>query len=278
MTYAYRNIAVFADATPEGRRVLHQASRLAREVGAELTLVSGLTPSVVEPSEAFARGAGAIRGVLAHHAALDRAEVEEALQVLNAEISALQPCAIQFLASDDANALRFLECDLMIAAHPAPGSLPVEWSPERLLSLNGSPLMLVPSAWEGEAPGRHVVIAWNGSRQARRAVTHALPLLKQAGRVTVLVVDAIEYLDHGGEKPGQDMVDYLAHLGVGSVLHEARSGTDAIAAAIARETARLEGDLVIIGCYSQSRVFEALFGGVTRTMLTDTSTPLFLSF
>lgn len=281
MTDAYRQIAVFIDPSPRGERLLLQAGRLAHASGAALTAVFGAEMSALGPEEAFVRGQGAIGTVLEKHREDDRVRVAEALAPLRTAAGALNvPVEFRTLwagAGGD-EALRFLDCDLMVAAHPPLEALPRDWSAERLLTLNGGPMLLIPSEWPGDKPGQHVVVAWNGSRQARRAVTDALPLLRAAGRVTVLVVDADAYVERSGGVPGEDMVAYLSRFDINADLHRAISGEATIAETLSAETAALGADLVVIGCYSRSRTVETIFGGVTRTLLRQTELPLFLSF
>ncbi|PZT95174.1 MAG: universal stress protein [Brevundimonas sp.] len=280
MTTSYRKIAVFADATPEGLRLFGRAALLARRLGAELIAVYGGERSPLTPDETFTRGMKAITEVVRRHDAADRAHAAEEMEPLRMAAEALgQPVEFQVVWSGgEDEALRFLDCDLMVAAHPSPPHLPPSWTAERLLSLNGGPMLLLPSVWPGDDHGRHVVIAWNGSRQARRAVTEALPLLSRASRVTILVVDGDRYALEAGHVPGQDLAEYLARFDIQPVLHSVASGEAGIADTITREAVGLGADMAVIGCYSRSRTLETIFGGVTRTLLRDTTMPLFLSF
>lgn len=280
MTTSYRNIAVFADATPEGLRLFDRAARLARHLGAGLTAVYGGERSPLTPDETYTRGVKAIADVVRRHDAADRARAAEEIEPLRAAAATLGlPVDFRVVwAQGGDDALRFLDSDLMIAAHPSPAHLPPSWTAERLLSLNGGPLLLAPSAWDGEEHGRHVVIAWNGSRQVRRAVTEALPLLTRASRVTILVVDGDRYALEAGHVPGPDLAEYLARFEIEAGVHSVASGEDGIAETITREALGLGADMAVIGCYSRSRTVETIFGGVTRTLLRDTTLPLFLSF
>src|SRR3546814_7155041 len=76
--------------------------------------------------------------------------------------------------------LRALHCDLIVAAHPKPADLPSGWSAERLLLATGIPVLMIPAGWGGETIGENVMIAWNRSREARRAVNDAIPFINSA--------------------------------------------------------------------------------------------------
>src|SRR3546814_14918433 len=85
--------------------------------------------------------------------------------------------------------LRALHCDLIVAAHPKPADLPSGWSAERLLLATGIPVLMIPAGWGGETIGENVLIAWNRSREARRAVNDAIQLLNSASNVTNITID-----------------------------------------------------------------------------------------
>lgn len=99
--------------------------------------------------------------------------------------------------------LNALHSDLVIVGSPGLGGLPREWSAETLLLATGVPFLLLPEHWTGPV-AEHVIVAWNASREARRAIADALPLLVGALSVTILVVDPQKNSRHG-EEPGADV-------------------------------------------------------------------------
>jgi nucleotide-binding universal stress UspA family protein len=114
--------------------------------------------------------------------------------------------------------------------------------------------------------GRVAVVAWKETREARRAVTAALPLLRAADKVVVIEVtaDAFEEAQYRVD----DVADALKRHGAnarGQVLKGRDLGAVEILCA---EAAALGSDLIVAGCYGHSRIGEWLFGGVTRSLLT----------
>jgi nucleotide-binding universal stress UspA family protein len=274
-----KHIAVFLDSTPAGERLGGQAADLALRHGAHLVGVYGIERDRARPEEAFARGHEAIANVLAVHRQADDAKVLAAGRAFG-DLTQAAGVGAEFRvvwrdAFDDEE-LRFLHCDLMVTAHPKPHDLPAGWSADRLLAVNGGPVLLIPTAWEGSV-GEHVLIAWNASRAVRRAVNDALPLIRAAKKVTVLIVDSERYAERFGKDPGADVVAHLSRHGVEAELALVPSGGGSIAGTIAAEAKARGADLTVIGVYSHSRTAEALFGGVTRTMLSDAPSPLLLS-
>src|SRR3546814_18540760 len=102
--------------------------------------------------------------------------------------------------------LRALHCDLIVAAHPKPADLPSGWSAERLLLATGIPVLMIPAGWGGETIGENVMIAWNRSREARRAVNDAIPFINSASNVTNLTIDSGRKPERFGEEPDRKSV------------------------------------------------------------------------
>ena len=141
---------------------------------------------------------------------------------------------------------------------------------------SGRPVLLVPYAGRFDTIGNRVLVAWNGSMEATRAITSSMPLLKRAPMVDVAVFNPnAEPLAHGPQ-PGADMGLYLARHGIRvNVLQQQTSQeTGSALLALARE---LNSDLIIMGGYGHNRFREILLGGVTRTVLDEMTIPVLMS-
>src|ERR1700724_4054830 len=86
--------------------------------------------------------------------------------------------------------------------------------PEQVPLASGRPILVIPYAGQFATVGRRVLIGWNASREATRAVNDAMPLLMAADIVTVLTIDAREGPDAHGELPGADISLHLARHGI----------------------------------------------------------------
>jgi nucleotide-binding universal stress UspA family protein len=145
--------------------------------------------------------------------------------------------------------------------------------PEQVLMHGGRPVLLVPRSGSFTPPARHALVAWNGSREAARAVSAALPLLQQVGQVTLAVLGAGQG-DHG-EEPGADIALYLARHEIKvNVLVQPRPA-DAGKAILALAS-ELGADLLVMGAYGHSRWREMVLGGATRTILAQATLPVLL--
>jgi nucleotide-binding universal stress UspA family protein len=149
--------------------------------------------------------------------------------------------------------------------------------PEQVTLTSGRPILLVPYAGRFEAVGKRVVIAWNSSREAARAVHDAMPLLAAAEAVTVLTIDAREGPQGHGEMPGADISLHLARHGVKVQIERTVSGDLPIGEVLLSRLADLAADLLVMGAYGHSRMRELLLGGATRSLLRSMTVPVLMS-
>lgn len=148
--------------------------------------------------------------------------------------------------------------------------------PEYVVLNAGRPVLIVPYAVKQESAGQRVLIAWDGSVGATRAVANALPLLKRAEIVEVVVFNAAEAPDMHGEQPGADIALYLARHGVKVDVLRRETERD-IGNALLLLAADLGSDLLVMGGYGHSRFREILLGGVTHTVLGAMTLPVLMS-
>lgn len=143
-----------------------------------------------------------------------------------------------------------------------------------LLLKVGRPLLAIPRFGRFASVGKRVLVAWNGSREATRAVFDALPLLKGAERVTVMTLDAEE---SGPWAPGDDISLALARHGVAvETVPSASGGIDPGNALLSR-VADLGADMLVMGGFGHSPLRERVLGGVTRSILGHMTVPVFMS-
>ncbi len=146
--------------------------------------------------------------------------------------------------------------------------------PDYTLLNCGRPLLLVPR--EGRFPtiGKRVMVAWNGSVEAAKAVTAALPLLRGAEQVTLAVLG--DSADALGESPGADIALYLARHGVNVEVLRRTEPADP-GKAILSLAADFNVDLLVMGAYGHSRFREMMLGGATRTILATATLPVLMA-
>lgn len=135
-----------------------------------------------------------------------------------------------------------------------------------LIMQAGRPVLTVPPGTAALNPD-HILIAWKDTREARRAVLDALPLLKLASAVSVVEIAGADDVT-AAEQRTRDVVAWLSrHAIIAEAIVSKSSGTDQHRL---HELARdMKAGLIVAGAYGHSRVREWIIGGVTRALLDD---------
>ena len=157
---------------------------------------------------------------------------------------------------------------------PTPGGVTMV---EDVIMTAGRPTLVVPYVGAWTAPGRHVMIAWDASREAARAAQDALPLLEAAEEVTILVVNPDKGDQDHGEQPGADIALHLARHGVKAKVQRSEVRDITVGEEILSRLADAGSDLLVMGAYGHSRLREVVLGGVTRTLLEEMTVPVLMS-
>jgi len=149
--------------------------------------------------------------------------------------------------------------------------------PGHVTLFSGRPTLIVPYAGRFNDVGKRILVAWNGSREAARAVNDAMPLLQAASQVTVLAVNPGETRDPLGDLPGADISLHFARHGV--TVEAAQIVADDIQVGDMLLSRISDGgfDLVIMGAYGRSRLRELVMGGASRHMLHHMTVPIFMA-
>lgn len=186
------------------------------------------------------------------------------------------------LADDEAAggiALQARYCDLVVLGQYDPdGTASSVYAdlPEYVAMNSGCAVLMVPYATAVRSLGNRVLIAWNGSSEAAKAVHGAIPLLQKAQIVEVAVFDSEQAADTHGQQPGADIALYLARHNIKVDVIEKKTDGD-IGEALLSLTSDLNSDLLVMGCYGHSRFREVLLGGATRTVLQSMTIPVMMS-
>lgn len=146
---------------------------------------------------------------------------------------------------------------------------------EAVLFSSGRGLYLVPPGCQVRSTINSVVFAWQNTPESAHAAQQALPLLRLAGCVKLLLVDGGE---HGAKDAEIDAAAvHLARHGVTVEVMGATSQDGRVAEAILTTAERAAADLIVIGAYGHSRFREWILGGVTREVIENAPHPLFLA-
>lgn len=257
MTYA--DIVVDATPSPTVRQTLEVAAEFVEAYGGRLSVAAFAWPRTSLLNEALLGSAGGPQ-----LQALAFGEALESTQAMHGEVFAGRQVATDWCSGiSDPNLIlneHLLAADLAILGASAGGQFATV-DPTELSARSGAPVLQIGSV-RPRVPFRHVLIAWKDSREARRSVHEALPLLRRAERVVVLGV--------GDEVRSERLAQVARHLARHQVAatHLHLSKTAAGVCAQILQHAETEGcDLLVSGAYSRPRYSERVFGGVTRELV-----------
>lgn len=176
----------------------------------------------------------------------------------------------------DAAAVNARHADITIMLRPGSNMWRVDVF-ENVLFGSGRPVLLAPPTWRGPEVGSNIAVAWNGKREAARALADAAPFLERAESITIMTVDAKPSADGVGPSPGADIAAHLARRGLKvDVRNLDGLGRDESETLMAGAEA-IGADLIFMGGYGRARFSEWLFGGVTRALVEKSSIPVFMS-
>lgn len=140
----------------------------------------------------------------------------------------------------------------------------------------GRPLLVIPFAGAFDEIGTNVLIGWNASAEAARAVNEAIPLMHAANKVTVLSINPRRGINGDGEVPAADIALHLARHGIRAEAAHTVANDISEGDALLSYAADIGADLLVVGMYGHSRLRELAFGGVTRSLLTEMTIPVFM--
>jgi nucleotide-binding universal stress UspA family protein len=272
----YSTLMVILELGRDNSCLLKAVGGLAERFGAEVIGVASCEPLKVVGSS------GNLPGGIVE---MDDAEIRQQVRVAESQFRALlgqRARGITWRASITDWPSEFViqqarNADLIIANEALDGN-PLDRlryvSTSDLVMQAGRPVLVLPPSIDS-LPARHILVAWKDTREARRAVADALPLLKSAARVTVLEIASNDSLADA-QTNVVDVAYWLGHHGVtahGSAV--ASSGDDAkqLSAIVEHHAV----DLIVAGAYGHSRFREWVFGGVTRDLLLHAKLPVLLS-
>lgn len=269
---AIRSILLHLDATTGSAMRLAAAQALARRHGARITAMFGVRPDGGRASFAYSAGAALRAAEEPPHA-----EERDRLHALCSKgVAELAWCEVVGDTVSHAFIAEAAYADLLILGRQSPADVPGDAPPafvESVLLDSGVPAVVVPPEHRQQTIGERVLVAWNGSPQAARALRAALPFMVLAAEVHVA-----SWAAHLPAAPCSrlDVAEWLKRHGIDSGV-ELREPSVHVADELAAMAQRLGADLLVMGCYGHTRLRERVFGGVTRSALSTLPIPVLMA-
>jgi nucleotide-binding universal stress UspA family protein len=298
MMTALRDIVVVLDDSAPSQNRLDIAVALAQQHDAHLTALSALdllmtTRPVLQSRGipevdkqlgstllSWAAGPPVDYPVVDRHAAEKAEEIEAAFRERLRFSGLLGDWRVASGKVSEAVVYQARHADLVILGQvdpdhpPPPGSRQLA---EDVLMISGRPILLIPYIGRFETFGTNILVGWNNSREAARAVNDAIPLLAKAASVTILEANPIGRKPETNDATSADIARHIARHGI-----SAETARTAMASKLASDTllsyaSDISADLLVVGGYGHSRLREVILGGVTRELLRHMTLPVLMS-
>jgi nucleotide-binding universal stress UspA family protein len=254
----YKDIVVYLDASPYVEPRLEVATAFAQQHKARLTGVDVSTLAAYE-------GRWRERAVELQ----DRFETAAKARGI--------PFKYHVAGRESASGLFVHSADLFVATQPHVDTahLAFDGVPERVLLTGGVPGLILPCGWQRRELGKRVIVAWNASREATRALHDSLPILEKAEVVAIFAFER-QY-----DSKRADMERLVAHLGNHGVRARVDPWPDTgeidMINALFSSLDEDDIDLIVAGAYGHSRWLENLVGGASRDLIRQETMAVMLS-
>ena len=277
---AYKSICTFLASDRDMEALLASATTLAKRFGAHLEICCLGIDST--QSVGFYAGAPAV----IYQEALDTAKAA-AEDLANAVRSSLRNADLRWSVDSAVLTLggvssfvglkaRFSDLVILPLPYGEGRSVQDEIITEAALFDGDAPVLILPQPGAELPDFTRIITAWNQSDESLHAIRAALPLLKVADQVNVLVVDPPA---HGIERsdPGGLVTQWLVRHGVNVDISIIAKTLPQISDMLSRHVKDQDADLLVIGAYSHSRLRQAILGGTTRNLLENADVPVFMA-
>jgi nucleotide-binding universal stress UspA family protein len=293
MPMSLHTILVHVDRSRHAPARIRAAALLARAHGAHLTGAAMLGVSRAVFPNGYAARPGSLTAACFDPLAANARLALSRFETIAGECSVAHDTRLVLDEADDGLAMQSRFADLVVVSQDDPAEstsdhvLPM---PEYVILNSPRPVLVIPHGEPHGGPpggahfdaglGRHIVLAWDGSREAAAAMGAAVPLLRRADRVTVAMLSGPGLAAAECEAQKAELAAFLGRHQVRPAIlvreHQGRSAdhhASDVGHALLSMTDELGGDLLVMGCYGHTRLRELCLGGASRTILAEARIP-----
>ncbi len=265
----------YPDPTPVA--VIDRAVSLASLLGAHIAAVS--CEVHVQVPGSFLAGAGNVGAIVASEAHKSRKNAQDLLATFESTAQksgvAHELVLDRCLSSEVPGVLVEYARLRDLAIVPVPESYD-QWYAESIIFGSGRPTVVLPEASASrEFELNRVLVGWDFSRAAARAISDAIPIMEKAREVCILTVNKEKTIS--SRRSSSELAKNLAKHGIDVVVEEVDAAGRAIGTVFAEQVASRRADILVMGAYGHSRFREFVLGGATRSILTKPPIPVLLS-
>jgi len=272
-----KHILVHADATGAFRKRVDLAFGLADRFGASIEAIFARRPPYLP---------AAIDGVVSPQLIQAQGEqtkaIEAAARAIYDEAGAGRPDAGKWRAADGLDSVVVAAAarvaDLVIMGQPEPETAEAATdytAAAEVVMHGGRPVLVIPYAGDFKPAFDRVLVAWNDSREATRALADAMPFLREAKKATVMMVNPPER-QSPQDIGSQDVCTYLGRHGIDAGVRDAHNADLEAGDVILSRAADLGADLIVMGAYGHTRFREFILGGATHDIMRHMTVPVLM--
>ena len=151
------------------------------------------------------------------------------------------------------------------------------WVVNGALFESGRPILLLPKGPVGFPAVKRVMIAWDASVEASKAVRDAIGPMKTADEMHAVLIDPVPSFEGHGPEPGADLAAYLGRHGITATVHRLPKEGKETGELLRRTATDLGADLIVMGGFGHSRLRERIFGGTTTSMMKNVVVPVLMA-
>jgi len=273
---SYKDILVFLDDSTSNTDRMNAAFHLAEKHTANLT---GVSLASLKPRHAKINDEQAIERI-AEKLALQL--VEEFTQA--ADQVGLVVNTIIIYGNADTSAVKMAHYarnyDIVLLHQPDPSRdsyLRLQEFAQQVLLLSGRPVLFMPYIGANKIPFKNIMIAWDGTPAASRAVHDAIPVLANAKDVVILVVESKKQKQNKSEVLVMGLERHLSNHNVNARIKRIEPGINNVPTVILNQIADNDIDLLVMGGYGTPTIKQKIFGGVSRLLLSSMIVPVLMS-
>jgi len=273
-----KDIVVNLTVSKEGGPVSDYAVSVASAFEAHLTGIAFVYDPIVPVSGTGYIPAEVIESQQADNEAAAKAALDRFSEVTRRAGLSAEPLSLSasFAGAGDQFGRIARRFDLAIVGQAEPETTSVdEIIAETALFESGRPMLMVPYIQKAPLKLDNVMVCWDGSRPAARAIADAMPFLAKAGRVEIVIIT--NERGKQDEIEGADMGQHLARHGLKVDVHRITGGNIDVADALLSHAADSGADFMVMGGYGHSRLREFVLGGVTHSIFQSMTVPALMT-
>ena len=271
----YKDILLYIDDGVSNTERVNTALGLAKAHGATIT---GVALASVKPAHLNVKDPAFVK-ILSEQSAQEQLELFiEAAKI--AGVAAISRVIVGNQSSASRKMAQFarnFDLVMLRQANPTnPNASIVNEVAEQVILLGGRPVFFMPYIGAHRIPCKKAMIAWDGTPAVTRAVHDALPLLVGLDEVMILIIEG-KTKTARGELLADNLSAHLKNHGVNAVVNRRTLGSIDVPTIVLNEISDNDMDLLVMGGYGTPSLQQKIFGGVTRTLLSSMTVPVFMS-